>query len=135
MKKLHLFLIVAMAAAVGLLVYALGDASSYVSFAEASRHPDKEFHVVGRLAEGHSVYYNPSEDPNRTEFFLTDHEGKTVKVIYPQPKPADFERAEEVVIIGRMQGDGVFLASKVLTKCPSKYVEKDLNAVTSQSDE
>ncbi len=128
MKKWHLSFIVLMAAVVALLVYALGDASSYVSFSEAARRPEKEFHVVGRLATGHAVQYDPATNPHLTEFYLTDHEGRTARVIYPQPKPADFERAEEVVIVGRMQDDSVFMASKVLTKCPSKYVEKDLKA-------
>jgi cytochrome c-type biogenesis protein CcmE len=38
------------------------------------------------------------------------------------PKPANFEEAEKLVIEGSTQGD-VFVADKILTKCPSKYNE------------
>ncbi len=130
MKKIHLIGLIGLAAAAALLVYALGDASSYVSFSEAARRPDREFHVVGTFAEGKAIYYDALKDPNYMEFYLTDHEGRTARVIYRQPKPQDFERAEEVVIIGKMRDDSTFEASKILTKCPSKYVENELPSMT-----
>ncbi len=132
MKKGHLVGLIAMAVAAAMLVYALGDASSYVTFAAASKQPEREFHIVGTFAKGKPIYYDALKDPNYLEFYLTDRDGRTARVIYHQPKPQDFERAEEVVIIGKIQDDSTFLASKILTKCPSKYVENDLSS-TAQS--
>jgi cytochrome c-type biogenesis protein CcmE len=41
-------------------------------------------------------------------------------VRYNNPKPANFEEAEQVVVEGRNQ-DGTFVAENILVKCPSKY--------------
>jgi len=46
--------------------------------------------------------------------------GVVRQVVYPNPKPANFEDAEQVVVNGRMEGD-VFVAEHILVKCPSKY--------------
>ena len=49
--------------------------------------------------------------------------------MYNNPKPQDFDASEQVVITGNMRGD-VFMADKILLKCPSKYVEKDVKGAT-----
>jgi cytochrome c-type biogenesis protein CcmE len=41
-------------------------------------------------------------------------------VIFNGNKPQDFERSEQVVIKGKMQGTA-FQADEILMKCPSKY--------------
>ena len=48
-------------------------------------------------------------------------------VEYNGAKPRDIERSEKIVITGRMEGE-VFKASKILMKCPSKYVEGEMKA-------
>ena len=53
-------------------------------------------------------------------FFLKDDNGTVTKVILDGAKPNNFELAESVVAKGTFV-DGVFHASDVLTKCPSKY--------------
>jgi cytochrome c-type biogenesis protein CcmE len=60
-------------------------------------------------------------------FFMKDDNGRELKVIYDGAKPNNFELANAVVVKGKYQ-DGVFHASDILTKCPSKY-EADANAV------
>jgi cytochrome c-type biogenesis protein CcmE len=56
---------------------------------------------------------------------LQDSTGKLVKVIYPKPKPANFEQAVSVVAIGHYDaGKQAFLADDMLVKCPSKYQEQ-----------
>jgi len=58
-------------------------------------------------------------------FDLQDSTGKLVKVIYPKPKPANFEQAVSVVAIGHYDSaKGAFLADDMLVKCPSKYQEQ-----------
>jgi cytochrome c-type biogenesis protein CcmE len=58
-------------------------------------------------------------------FDLQDSTGQLVKVVYAQPKPANFEQAVSVVAIGHYDATkGVFLADELLVKCPSKYQEQ-----------
>ena len=49
-----------------------------------------------------------------------DSTGKTMHVILKQAKPYDFERAEGLVVTGQVK-NGIFVATEVLLKCPSKY--------------
>jgi len=58
-------------------------------------------------------------------FELVDANNERGRVIYLEPKPTDFERAEKVVVVGKMEGEN-FKAEKILMKCPSKYVENEL---------
>jgi cytochrome c-type biogenesis protein CcmE len=58
-------------------------------------------------------------------FNLQDGTGKLVKVIYPKPRPANFEQAVSVVAIGHYDASKqAFLADDMLVKCPSKYQEQ-----------
>src|SRR5688572_21596793 len=129
MKKTHIFGIVVIALAIFIIMSSAGDASTYVSFKEAKeRFEDgntSKVHVVGKLkkdAEGHilGMKYDPVVDPNYFSFILVDTLQIEQQVIYYNPKPQDFERSEQVVITGNMQKD-VFIADKILLKCPSKY--------------
>jgi cytochrome c-type biogenesis protein CcmE len=40
--------------------------------------------------------------------------------------PPDFSRAEQVVVIGAYKDQDLFVADKILMKCPSKYQETEL---------
>ncbi len=42
-------------------------------------------------------------------------------VVYKGVKPDTFEQGESVVAEGKLGADGVFVASTLLVKCPSKY--------------
>ena len=138
MKKSHIIGIIVIAMAIGIIMSTAGDASTYVSFGEAkelaAEGSKSKVHVVGRLkkdAQGHIVgmQYDPLIDPNYFSFMLVDTNSFEQQVIYYNPKPQDFERSEQVVITGNMQND-VFVADKILLKCPSKYVEKEVQANT-----
>ncbi|TAF63268.1 MAG: cytochrome c maturation protein CcmE [Cytophagales bacterium] len=134
MKPIHIVAILVVAVAVFMLVSTAGDASKYVSFKEAKQleqsGDDSPVHIVGQLkkdAKGNilGMEYNPQKDPNYFSFVIVDNNGEANKVIYDNPKPADFERSEQVVIIGTMK-NGQFYASQILMKCPSKYQENTL---------
>jgi len=56
---------------------------------------------------------------------MLDREGNESKVICNDDKPQDFELADELVVIGNMK-DGTFHASELLTKCPSKYTDEEI---------
>jgi cytochrome c-type biogenesis protein CcmE len=75
---------------------------------------------VGRLSKDKPMEYNPQENPNEFRFYLRDNEGREAQVILEKSKPQDFEKSEQIVVIGKMDGE-TFHASDVLMKCPSKY--------------
>ncbi|MEX1188186.1 MAG: cytochrome c maturation protein CcmE [Bacteroidia bacterium] len=120
MKKTHIIGIVIIALSIGMILSTFSDSSTYASFTEALETPQKEFHVVGQLNKEKELEYNPEENVNRFAFYLVDREGTEKKVVFNGTKPQDFERSEQVVITGKMKED-VFLADKILMKCPSKY--------------
>lgn len=131
MKKIHVFGILVIAVAIGIIISTAGDASTYVDFATAEKMAqegsNKKIHVVGKLPKDATgqitgMVYNPAIDANRFEFTLVDNNNKARKVIYNDAKPQDFGKAEQVVIIGKIEGE-VFKCDKVLLKCPSKYQE------------
>jgi cytochrome c-type biogenesis protein CcmE len=103
-----------------MILSTFSDSSTYASFNEALAEPQKEFHVVGELNKEKELEYNPEENVNRFAFYLVDREGTERKVIFNGTKPQDFERSEQVVITGKMNNQ-VFMADKILMKCPSKY--------------
>jgi cytochrome c-type biogenesis protein CcmE len=120
MKKSHIILIVIIAIAIGAILTTLNNTSTYASFAEAKESPDTEYHVVGKLDKTKETIYNPKENANLFTFYMIDNKGLESKVILHKNKPQDFERSEQIVLIGKMQDDE-FHASEILMKCPSKY--------------
>ncbi len=124
MKRTHILLILAIAAAIGVLMVAVGDMSHQTDFAEAAAraHTVK---VVGTLVKDRPVEYNPETDPNLTRFWMRDKSGNVRQVQLKAAKPQEFERSEEIVLTGQMQGD-VFVASDMLMKCPSKYKDEEV---------
>lgn len=134
MKKIQIFGLVIIAIAIGIIVSTAGDASTYVDFTKAKEMAadgdDESIHVVGKLkkdAAGNilDMSYEPQIDPNLFTFTLIDNKGIVQKVVYKSTKPQDFDKSEQVVVIGKMHND-VFAAEKILMKCPSKYNEGKL---------
>ncbi len=54
------------------------------------------------------------------KFNLKDND-LVLPVVYKGVKPDTFEQGESVVVEGHLGKDGVFQASTILVKCPSKY--------------
>ena len=127
MKKAHIIGLIIIAACIGVIISTVTDSSTYVNFAMASQHQGKEFHVVGELVRDKAMHYDPIEDPNYFSFYMIDNAGEEKKVIFRDTKPRDFEKSEQIVLIGKMEEEQ-FYASKILMKCPSKYVEEDIQA-------
>ena len=134
MKKSHLFILVIIAAAVGIIISTMSDASTYSTFAiarqQAAAGNPAKVHVVGTLPRDAAkrpvgLEYDPVVNPNYFAFTMVDTLHVAQRVVYRNPKPQDLDKSEQVVIVGAMQ-NGVFEADQILTKCPSKYVEKDL---------
>ena len=130
MKTKYIFGIIIIGVAIAIIISMTGDASSYVSFEEARVLSDKGFkksiHVVGELpktAGGEIVGIQESPDRLSFKFQMVDENGFRQQVLYAKPIPADFDKSEQVVIIGSYNGEN-FIAEKILLKCPSKYQEE-----------
>jgi cytochrome c-type biogenesis protein CcmE len=120
MKKIHIVAIIAIAVAIGAMLSTLSDSSTYADFSEAFSSPDSEYHVVGKLNKEKPSDYKPEVDPNLFSFYMVDNNGMEKRVILHKSKPQDFERSEQIVLIGKAKGDE-FHARDILMKCPSKY--------------
>ena len=119
MKKTHIVGIILVALAIGSMFALLGNSTTYADFTQAAQSDD-EVHVAGTLDRSKPMDYNPSVDPNKFSFWMTDRKGNERHVTLLKSKPQDFERSQQLVIIGDMKGDE-FIAKDVLMKCPSKY--------------
>jgi cytochrome c-type biogenesis protein CcmE len=135
MKKGHIIGLGIIAIAIVIIMTSIGDASSYESFTTAKemKHSgeDKAIHVVGHLKKdtsGEVTGLNVREDKVSFTFLLVDNEGVEQEVFYNEPVPADFTRSESVVVIGSYKNDEIFIADKILMKCPSKYQETEVQA-------
>lgn len=120
MKKVHIILIIIIAVAIGAILTTLNNTSTYATFTEAIKEPNEEFHIVGKFVKDKEAVYDPQKDANMFTFYITDNQNIEKKVILHKSKPQDFERSEQIVLIGKMQGEE-FHASDILMKCPSKY--------------
>ncbi len=123
MKKIHIVLIGVIALAVGIMITAMDDVSTYSSF-ETAGESGKRVKIVGQLAKDKEMHYDPAVDPNYFSFYLIDTDGEERKVVLLQEKPQDFERSEQIVLTGQMEGDE-FVATDLLMKCPSKYKDEE----------
>lgn len=121
MKPKLILGIIAIVAFTSLLMINFGNSiSTYTDFAKAEEL--NSAHVPGTWDS--SQEYGFSRETMQFSFYMTDDSGVTKKVIYPRPKPNNFEEADRLVVIGEMKND-VFYASEMLMKCPSKYNDAD----------
>jgi len=90
----------------------------YSNFELASQKANKKIQVKGQWVRAKGSEY--SSEKNEFMFFMKDEKAKEAKVILKGGKPNNFEIASHVVAIGKFE-DGIFYATRILTKCPSKY--------------
>jgi len=110
--------LVAMIGFAGVLFFNFGSqVSGYMDF-QAAAQTGSQAHVVGTWVEDRPTHYDRAA--NVFTFYMRDETGTVRKVRYPNPKPANFEQAEQVVVEGKMDGEA-FAANHILVKCPSKY--------------
>lgn len=128
MKKMHIIGLVLIAASIAAIIGFSNDYTTYESFSVSKQKEGKVFKVVGHLVEDIPFEYEPLKDPNRFVFHMIDRDSLMQKVVYGAPMPQDFERSEQIVITGKSKGD-VFYADKILMKCPSKYIEDEIEVI------
>lgn len=137
MKISHIIGILVIGIAILIIVSTAGDASTYMDFSEARslalKGNTSKIHVVGQLkkdSSGEITGIEKSNDMLSFAFIMVDQNNKEQKVIYNEPMPADFMKSEQVVVIGSYKND-IFLADKILMKCPSKYQEETVTVGSS----
>ena len=126
MKKIHIVILVIVAAGISIIAASFGQFSSYQTFETASKEPGKKLYVIGFLQKDKEMEYDPKKDPNHFIFYAKDKQGNINKVIFNGEKPRDIEKSEQIVMMGYEEG-GSFHCSRIQMKCPSKY-KKDMVA-------
>ena len=117
---------------VALIIFSVGDFSTYDTISSAKGKQGKYVHLIAKLDKSQPIEYDPVKNPNYLSFYAVDSLGGTTKVIYRNSKPTDIEKSERIVMKGRMQADH-FECNDILLKCPSKYkddkkeLEKSIN--------
>ncbi|MEO8405726.1 MAG: cytochrome c maturation protein CcmE [Chitinophagaceae bacterium] len=135
MKKIHVILLVLIAATIGILISYLKITSTYDTVASAMAKPGKFVHLMARLDKTQPVEYDAVKNPNYLRFTAVDTLGQSIQVVYNKPKPENFDVSDKLVLQGKYV-DGKFECDAIQTKCPSKYkddmkaVEKNIKAST-----
>lgn len=123
MKTSSIIILVLIAAAIGgLLMYSV-DFSTYDTITSAKEKQGTYVHLIAKLDKSKPIEYDALKDPNYLSFYAVDSTGAETKVVYFNPKPAELEQSERVVLKGRMEGD-IFKCDNILLKCPSKYKDE-----------
>ena len=106
------------AACVGYLVYAASGTgvAYYRTVAEVKAAPSgQDVRVLGTVGD-----VRQGASPLDVTFDAVDA-GYTMRVAYHGQVPDIFRAGVQVVVIGSMGSDGVFHATTLLTKCPSRF--------------
>lgn len=132
MKKIHILVLVLIAAAIAMLALNMKDLTTYDTIASARQKDGKFVHLIAKLDKSQPIEYDPVKNPNYLRFVVVDTLGNTTPVVYHNTKPTDLEKSERLVLKGAMKGSQ-FECKDILLKCPSKYKDdmeqarKDLN--------
>ena len=132
MKKSSIFGLIVIAIAIAIIISTYSSSSTYGTFTDAQK-TENELHVLGHLDKSKELYYDATKDANYFSFFLKDSKGIECKVVFVGTKPQDFERSEQVVLVGQMVGKE-FHATQILTKCPSKYTQDKIDVTVTKAN-
>src|ERR1700736_4804788 len=123
MKRLHIVLLVFIAIAIGVLVSFMGNLSTYETIASAKQKEGRNVTIIAKLDNSQPIEYNPVRNPNYCSFHIIDTLGNKAKVVYYYEKPYDMDKAERIVLKGKMKDNIFEITNKegILIKCPSKY--------------
>ena len=132
MKKIHIVLLVFVAASIALLISFLNTGSTYETIEDAKSKPGKFVHVAVRLDKSKPVEYDAKKDANFLSFHAigVEQPDQAMKVVYRDGEIPNLMISERLILKGKYQ-DGYFECKEVQTKCPSKY--KDQMAPTEKS--
>jgi cytochrome c-type biogenesis protein CcmE len=113
---------VVVAAIAGLIVWSLAGSTTYYKtpkeIASGASHPTQKVRVAGKVVPG-----SVQQSGQTTAFALGDGKAN-VNVTTEDVLPDTFGAGVEVVAEGAITTGGLFTASNVLVKCPSKFKAK-----------
>lgn len=124
MKKIHIILLILVAASIAVLVSFLQTTTTYDTVDTAKSKPGKFVHLMAKWDKSEPLLYDAIKNPNYLEFTAVDSLGQKIPVVYHNPKPENFELSEKLVMKGKYE-DGKFMCQNIQTKCPSKYKDQD----------
>jgi cytochrome c-type biogenesis protein CcmE len=125
MRKKFLIGGIILLVAVGYLLYlSFGSSVSYyvtVSefFARGTELYDTNVRVAGKIAESNIGWH---AEELSLEFEITEG-GDIMPVVFQGAKPSGFKAGYDILVEGEYHADGIFRASQIILKCPSKYEE------------
>lgn len=132
MKPKYIVGIVAAIALTLTAVLAVEDAKiEYMDFNRAAES-GRTAQVSGAWVKDDGYTYDP--EANHFRFTMQDESGTVMPVTLVGAKPNNFELATSVVATGRVDGQ-TFHATKILTKCPSKYEAEAPGAASAGTSE
>lgn len=123
MKTTQIIAIVFLAVAIGVIISMVYSTDPYSNFAHAQKGAGREVQIIGEWIETKPIEEKIVNNTLMFTFYMTDSHGGQEKVTYFGPKPMDFEKLDNVVVIGKYV-ENTFVASRLLLKCPSKYQEQ-----------
>lgn len=122
---MYMLALLLLLAGTGYLVYAgfMENSVYFLNVAEALATPQEKLRsarLFGTVAREDLVLL---EDGPGVRFLLEDKDDmhKTLPIMYRGAVPDTFKAGTEVIVEGGMATTGVFQASSLMTKCPSKY--------------
>lgn len=125
MKTTHIIILIIILIAVGIIMTTVFNTKTYSSFNDARINTDIEHSVMGYPVIVGNI------DSLRNVFPFTfnmyDSNNDTMQITYEGSMPRDFEKLEQIVIIGEVKNN-IFEARELVLKCPSKYTEKEVPA-------
>ena len=123
MKKRYIIGGVILAVVVGYLLFlSFGSSVNYYFTvsefsAESTGYIDSNVRIAGEIADGTIIW--DAEDLELS-FDITEG-GETLSVVYHGAKPGGFKAGSTILVEGKNNPDGIFRASQLIMKCPSKY--------------
>ncbi len=123
MKKTHIAAIIFLVIAIAAIITTVYDADTYASFDQARKNPGKQYHIIGELEPDKPILETIENNALVFSFYMKDNKGSESKVVHYGPRPQDFEKLEQIVLVGQYSQD-MFVATELLLKCPSKYEEE-----------
>ncbi|MCK9426062.1 MAG: cytochrome c maturation protein CcmE [Ignavibacteriaceae bacterium] len=129
MKNKYIFGGVIVVVFLGMMIYLFTKSNiQYESDFVKVMSSERTIKATGSWVKEKSYEVNKSE---RTFiFYMKDATGHEMKVIYAGTIPNNFESAQSIVVTGQYK-NGNFHAKDILTKCPSKYQDKQTEAASS----
>ncbi|MBS4013504.1 MAG: cytochrome c maturation protein CcmE [Bacteroidetes bacterium] len=126
MKKTQIALLLFLVVVLAVIISMVYQADTYSSFDIARNNAGKEFHIIGVLNTDMPIEEIVTSNTLLLTFYMNDDKGYEAKVHHLGPKPTDFEKSDQIVLIGKFEED-VFVASSLLLKCPSKYKKEGMD--------